>query len=78
MCKNISTSTIYNPHLKAISSYITSIFLLPITLIDGIEKMILAFWWGHGGTTNKGIHWLYWDMLTFHKNYRGWDLKIRR
>jgi hypothetical protein len=31
-----------------------SIYLLPDSLIDEIEKMINAFWWG-GGANNKGI-----------------------
>lgn len=61
--------------LQAISSYITSVFLLPITLIEGIGKMILAFWWGHGRTMNKGTHWLSWAMLTIHKNHRGMRFK---
>jgi hypothetical protein len=33
-----------------------SIFTLPSSLIDEVEKMLNAFWWGHFGTNNKGIH----------------------
>jgi len=30
---------------------------LPTTLINTIEKMMTYFWWGHGKTTQRGIHW---------------------
>ncbi|PNX68873.1 ribonuclease H, partial [Trifolium pratense] len=30
--------------------------------------MMNAFWWGHGGANNKGIHWLSWEKLSVHKN----------
>jgi len=32
--------------------------------------MILVFSWGHGRTTNKGIQWLSWAMITVHKNHK--------
>jgi hypothetical protein len=44
--------------LQYIPSYIMSVYLLPNKLVDAIEKMINAFWWGHGGSTRKGLHWL--------------------
>jgi hypothetical protein len=46
-----------------------SIFLLPSTLIDSIEKMLNVFWWGNGGNNVRGIHWLSWDKLSAHKKY---------
>jgi hypothetical protein len=46
--------------LQAIPEYVMSIYLLPDSLIDDIERMINAFWWG-GGNNNKGIRWLAWD-----------------
>ncbi|CAJ2667228.1 unnamed protein product, partial [Trifolium pratense] len=49
--------------LQAIPSYVMSMFILPSSLIDDIEKMLNAFWWGGGGNNNKGIHWLAWDRL---------------
>ena len=62
--------------LQAIPSYVLSIFLLPSTLFEEIEKMINALWWGNGGNSNRVIHWLSWDKLTVHKNLAGWDSKI--
>jgi len=61
--------------LQSILSYIMSIFLLPSTLIDSIEKMLNAFWWGNGGNNARGIHWLSWDKLTVHKKYGGMGFK---
>ncbi|PNX98658.1 ribonuclease H, partial [Trifolium pratense] len=48
--------------LQAIPSYIMSIFLIPDSIINDIERMLNSFWWG-GGTNNKGIRWLAWDKL---------------
>jgi len=42
--------------LQAIPSYVMSIFQLLTTLIDSIEKMMNSFWWGHGRSTQCGIH----------------------
>lgn len=39
--------------LQSIPSYIMSIHLLHNKLIDGIEKIINAFWWCHGVTREK-------------------------
>ncbi|CAJ2655005.1 unnamed protein product [Trifolium pratense] len=61
--------------LQAIPSYVMSIFLILGSLIDAIEKMMNSFWWGHGGSNNKGIHWLAWDKLSVHKNKGGMGFK---
>jgi len=58
-----------------ILSYVMSIFKLPNSLLDEIEKMMNAFWWGHGGTSNKGLHWLSWEKLSVHKNHGGMGFK---
>lgn len=56
--------------LQAISPYVMSIILLPITLNDDIEKMIYSFSWDDGGTARRGIHWLSWDTLIVHTKVR--------
>ncbi|CAI8611430.1 unnamed protein product [Vicia faba] len=53
--------------LLSIPTYIMSIFLLPSSLIDKIEKMMNSFWWGHKRDRSKGIHWLSWDRLSIPK-----------
>jgi len=43
--------------LQYIPSHIMSIYLLPNSVIDDIEKMINAFWWG-GRSNNCRIKWM--------------------
>ncbi|GAU48531.1 hypothetical protein TSUD_98640 [Trifolium subterraneum] len=61
--------------LQVIPSYVMSMFILPASLIDDIEKMINVFWWRNGSTNNnnntKGIHWLAWERLACPKAYGG-------
>ncbi|GAU33843.1 hypothetical protein TSUD_393510 [Trifolium subterraneum] len=60
--------------LQAIPSYVMSMFILPASLIDDIEKMINDFWWRGGNNNNnnnKGIHWLAWDRLACPKAHGG-------
>jgi hypothetical protein len=52
-----------------------SIFSLPNTLLDEIEKMMNAFWWGLGGANNREMHWLSWDKLSVHKRHGGMGFK---
>jgi hypothetical protein len=56
--------------LQAIPAYIMNIYLLPDCLINEIERMINAFWWG-GGNDNRGIRWLAWDKLACPKEDGG-------
>lgn len=64
--------------LQAIPTYVMSLFQLPTTLITNIEIMMNAFWWGHGGENNCGIHWLSWEKLSMYKTHGGWVLKTYR
>nr|ABN08570.1 WW/Rsp5/WWP [Medicago truncatula] len=41
--------------LQSIPSYLMSTFMLPNSLINEIEKMLNAFWWGHGNGSNRGM-----------------------
>ena len=62
---------------QSIPSYIMSIYLIPQSIVNDIERMLNSFWWGEG-TQNKGIRWLAWDRLTCSKSRGGmgfWDLK---
>ncbi|CAJ2647435.1 unnamed protein product [Trifolium pratense] len=61
--------------LQSIPTYVMSIFLLPSTLIDEIEKMLNSFWWGHSGNNGRGLHWLSWERLSVSKDYGGMGFK---
>lgn len=61
--------------LQSIPSYVMSIFLIPHSLSDEIEKMMNSFWWGHKPEQSKGIHWLSWERLAMHKNAGGLGFK---
>ncbi|GAU30093.1 hypothetical protein TSUD_38890 [Trifolium subterraneum] len=61
--------------LQSIPTYFMSIFTIPSSLCDEIEKMMNSFWWGQSGARNKGIHWMSWERLSMHKNDGGMDFK---
>ncbi|XP_039687081.1 uncharacterized protein [Medicago truncatula] len=61
--------------LQAIPLYVMSIFQLPATLIDTIEKMMNSFWWGHGRTTQRGINWMRWEKLSVPEVHGGMVFK---
>nr|ABN08058.1 RNA-directed DNA polymerase, related [Medicago truncatula] len=57
--------------LQSIPTYFMSIFLIPSSIGDEIEKIMNSFWWENGGNRNKGIKWLSWDKLSVHKRDGG-------
>ena len=61
--------------MQSIPTYVMSLFQLPTTLIDSIEKMMNSFWWGHGKTTHRGIHWMNWEKLSTPKVHGGMGSK---
>jgi hypothetical protein len=63
--------------LQAIPSYVMSLFLLPDTIITTIERLLNSFWWGCGGSNNRGIHWMSWEKLSMHKSQGGMGFKDR-
>jgi len=56
--------------LQSIPAYVMSIYILPNSLIDEIEKMINAFWWCGGGN-NRGIKWMLWERVAYSKEFGG-------
>jgi len=48
--------------IQAIPFYIMSLYLIPLSIIDEIERMMNSFWWGRG-ENHKGIRWMAWDRL---------------
>ncbi|GAU39132.1 hypothetical protein TSUD_23110 [Trifolium subterraneum] len=61
--------------LQTIPSYIMSIFLIPSSVIDDIEKMLNSFWWGQNKAQLKGIRWMSWERLSVHKQDGGMGFK---
>jgi hypothetical protein len=57
--------------LQSIPTYMMSIFLIPSSLGDDIQKMMKSFWWGSKRGGNQGIHWLSWDILSVAKDVGG-------
>lgn len=52
-----------------------SIFLLPSSLSDEIEKIMNSFWWGHNCSGSKGMNWISWDRLSMAKKDKGVGFK---
>lgn len=43
---------------QALPSFCMTVFLLPVSVIDRLQKMMNSFWWGSGSNTSKGIRWM--------------------
>lgn len=56
---------------QAIPSYCMSVFLMPYSLCDELQKMMNSFWWGQKSHDTKGIHWMTWEKLTVRKDDGG-------
>nr|KYP46328.1 Putative ribonuclease H protein At1g65750 family [Cajanus cajan] len=50
--------------LQVFPTYTMSIFLLPHSVTDSLEKMVNTFWWSSNGSNKKGINWLNWNNLS--------------
>jgi len=48
-----------------------SVYLLPTSLKEQIQKMMNSFWWGSKVGSRKGINWLNWEKLTMKKEFGG-------
>ncbi|XP_057791345.1 uncharacterized protein LOC131008488 [Salvia miltiorrhiza] len=56
---------------QAIPSYCMSIFLLPTTLTDELERLMNSFWWSNKSESGRGINWMKWDRLCVDKKIGG-------
>ncbi|KAH9650223.1 putative reverse transcriptase/RNA-dependent DNA polymerase [Citrus sinensis] len=54
---------------QAVPAYAMSVFKLPLTLCEGIQKAIAKFWWGTNKETHN-IHWARWERMS-HAKLRG-------
>lgn len=48
---------------QAVPAYAMSVFKLPKTFCDDIQRAITKFWWG-SNDEKHGIHWVRWDKLS--------------
>lgn len=55
---------------QAIPSYMMSIFLIPMGLIDEIHRLLNRFWWGSDDSVRK-FHWHNWEKLCLPKAMGG-------
>lgn len=56
---------------QAIPTYCMSIYLMPHSLTEELERMMNSFWWGSGGAQENGIKWLSWEKMTTRKEDGG-------
>ncbi|XP_019179933.1 PREDICTED: uncharacterized protein LOC109175136 [Ipomoea nil] len=60
---------------QSLPIFTMSVFLLPRRTCDSIEKCLNWYWWGSGGTGQRGIHWLSWSRLCAPKGMGGLGFK---
>jgi len=60
---------------QVIPSYVMSVFMLPKTLMDDIEKWWMDSCGGNIGASNKGVWWRSWEKLSVHKRFGGMGFK---
>lgn len=56
--------------VQAIPQYAMSIFKIPVSLCQSIEKKIARFWW-QNDSRKQGIHWKNWKLLKDRKENGG-------
>ena len=56
--------------VQAIPTYSMSVFLLPSSLCQEINRLMQNFWWGHK-ENNSRIHWMKWERIGVSKNKGG-------
>ncbi|CAN1752592.1 LINE-1 retrotransposable element ORF2 protein [Linum perenne] len=61
--------------LQAIPIFSMNVFMLPITLVIEIERLINSFWWGDNTNGERGIAWMRWERLCVKKNDGGLGFK---
>jgi hypothetical protein len=56
--------------IQAIPSYCMSVFLLPKTLCEEINKLMQKFWWSHFNK-DSNVHWMSWKRMGVAKKMGG-------
>ncbi|KAL9450662.1 hypothetical protein AB3S75_012400 [Citrus x aurantiifolia] len=55
---------------QAVPAYAMSVFKVPLSICEDIQKAIARFWWG-GSEKHKSIHWARWERLCYAKKRGG-------
>ncbi|CAN1744284.1 Putative ribonuclease H protein At1g65750 [Linum perenne] len=61
--------------LQAIPTYCMNVFVLPVTMIAELERMLNSFWWGTKNSGGQGISWMRWERLCVRKEDGGMGFK---
>ena len=66
--------TLLKSSAQTMPTFWMSLFLIPDSICDEIEKKMNAFFWS-GGSTGKGVKWCAWKRLCMPKDFGGLGLK---
>lgn len=55
MLSKVGKEVVIKSIAQATPTYVMSIFKLPITLCQDMERMLYAYWWGHGMEKGKEL-----------------------
>ncbi|KAJ9184739.1 hypothetical protein P3X46_004435 [Hevea brasiliensis] len=56
---------------QSIPSYCMSVFGIPISLCEELQRMMNSFRWGSNGNGHRRIHWLSWHKICSRKEFGG-------
>jgi hypothetical protein len=62
---------------QAIPTYVMGVFKLPVSVLDGLMKIIRDYWWGVEKGKRK-THWVSWNKLMRHKMQGGLSFRDMR
>jgi len=60
---------------QALPIFAMSVYLLPKSVCDRLERTMNRFWWDSGRSGSGGIHWLSWERLCLTKDRGGLGFK---
>jgi len=58
---------------QSMPTFSMSVFLLPDSVCQSIERAMNRYWWGTG--SERGIHWMAWDRMCAPKKFGGLGFK---
>ena len=56
---------------QALPTYSMSVFLIPSSVLEELQKMLTSFWWGSQREGRRVIHWQRWERLCLRKEEGG-------